>query len=697
MTSSSKNTPTTINRRQFVHGLALTSIAAAVATNIPSAFANEELISIGATEFNPKQPMLTGTEFDLTIAEKRVNITGKTRVATLVNGSLPAPTLVWREGETITLRVKNELNVDTSIHWHGIILPTDMDGVPGFSYPGIKPGETYTYQFTVQQNGSYWYHSHSAFQEQTGVYGAIVVLPKKQEPVHSDHDFVIQLSDWSDTPPETLYSNLKKMGDYYNYGQRTVGDFWSELKQKGFSQAWKDRSMWNNMKMTDRDLSDVSGATYTYLMNGLSPNAHWRTVVDSGKKVRLRFINSSAMTFFDVQIPGLKMTVIAADGNLIQPVEVDEFRIGVAETYDVIVEPDTEKQAYAIFAQAIDRSGYAIGSITSDASQLAETPAMDPLPILTMTDMGMEMDGMSGMESMDQSGPGMSGMKMDSMDQSSHDMSGSMNQSDHVTSGGLPMDSMNHSDHDMSGDMEMGSMNQSDHVTSGSMPMDSTKNPDYTHALTMEKMAKGQDVSQVDHSKHTHTMSSMNVDLDKVEIPMDMNPNLPKITVPTKEGPQIAMRATGAKYRLDDPGVGLRNNGRKVLTYADLKNLYPTRNEPKPTKELLLHLTGNMERYMWSIDGIPFDEAPPLEFKFGERIRVTFINDTMMNHPMHLHGVWSDLETGDENHIPRKHVIVVQPGAKISYRVTMDARGDWAYHCHMLYHMVGMMRRVQIR
>lgn len=630
MTSSTKNTHSIMNRRQFVRGLALTSVAAAVATNIPSAMANNEFISQGSAKFNPKQPMLTGTEFDLTISETTVNITGTPAVATLVNGSLPAPTLIWHEGDEITLRVTNKLSVDSSIHWHGIVLPANMDGVPGLSYDGIKPGETYVYQFTVKQNGTYWYHSHSAYQEQTGVIGAIVILPKKQEPVHSDHDYVIQLSDWSDTPPETIYANLKKMSSYYNYNKRTVDDFWSELKQKGFSQAWADRSVWNNMKMSDRDLSDVTGATYTYLMNGLSPNAHWRTVVESGKKVRLRFINSSSMTFFDVQIPGLKITVVAADGNLIQPVEVDEFRIGVAETYDVIVEPDTDKQAYAIFAQAIDRSGYAIGSITSDASKLATTPAMDPLPILSMTDMGMEMDG---------------------MDQSGQDMLG-----------GMQMNGMDQSDNDMSGSMQM-----------------------------------GQDVSNVYDSSNAQTMSNMHVNSDDEQIPMDMNPKLPLIDVPKKKGPQIAMRATGAKYRLDDPGVGLRNNGRKVLTYADLKNLYPTRHEPKPTKQLLLHLTGNMERYMWSINGIPYDEAQPLKFNFGERIRVTFINDTMMNHPMHLHGVWSDLETGDENHIPRKHTIVVQPGAKISYRVTMNALGDWAYHCHMLYHMMGMFRRVQIR
>lgn len=616
-----------LNRRQFVKGMALSTVAATLASHIPNALAKNEFIS-HATEL-PKQPILSGTEFDLTIAEQRVNITGSPRIATLINGTLSGPTLVFQEGDTVTLRVKNELNEDSSIHWHGLILPTEMDGVPGLSFDGIKPGETYVYQFTVQQSGTYWYHSHSGYQEQTGVYGAIVILPKKPEPIEADHDYVIQLSDWSDTPPEKLYSNLKKMGDYYNFNQRTVGDFWSEIKEKGFSKAWQDRKMWNSMPMSDRDLSDISGATYTYLMNGLSPNAHWRAVVDSGKKVRLRFINAAAMTFFDVRIPGLKMTVVAADGNLIQPVEVDEFRIGVAETYDVIVEPNTQKQPYAIFAQAIDRSGYAIGSLTAESSQLASAPEMDPYPILTMTDMGME-----------------------------------------------------HATHTMNSESKMNSTEHSKHTMSN---MDNMKPQKTTPAMTNKMKHAG------------HTMATMQNHSKPMSYPMDMNPKLPQIEVPRKEGPQIDMRAKAPKYRLDDPGVGLRDNGRKVLTYADLKNLYSTQHEPKPTKELVLHLTGNMERYMWSIDGITYDEAPPLEFNYGERIRITFINDTMMNHPMHLHGVWSDLETGDENYIPRKHTIVVQPGAKISYRVTMDARGDWAFHCHMLYHMMGMFRRVHIR
>ena len=681
-----KNTPANtpiLSRRQFVKGIVLTSVAAAVASQIPSALANGLKIAHNATQYNPNQPVLSGKDFALTIGEDKVNITGNPAVATLVNGSLPAPTLIWREGDTVTIKVTNNLNVDSSIHWHGIILPSNMDGVPGFSYDGIKPGETFTYQFTLKQTGTYWYHSHSGYQEQTGVYGAIVILPKKAEPVKADYDHVIQLSDWSDTPPDEIYSNLKKMGDYYNFSQRTLGDLFSDWKEKGFSQTWKDRSMWNKMRMSDRDISDVSGSTYTYLMNGLAPNAHWRAIIESGKTARLRVINSSAMTFFDVRIPGLKMTVVAADGNLIQPVEVDEFRIGVAETYDVLVTPDTAKQPYAIFAQAIDRSGYAMGSLTNQVDNLATTPKMDPQPILTMTDMGMshDMKGMPGMDMSDKGG-----------EHSGHNkkVMSKMKDSDNKPAmQGMPGMSKKSN---MQGMSNMKGM-QHDGARSG---MKMSKQPDYTHALTMEKMKMGIDVSDVKHSDHKHSMAGMNVDLDKISIPMNMNPKLPIIDVPKAEGIQIEMRAMDAQYRLDDPGVGLRNNGRKVLTYADLRNLYPTRHRPKPTRELILHLTGNMERYMWSIDGLALDQVPALEFNDGETIRITFINDTMMNHPMHLHGVWSDLETGDENHIPRKHTIVVQPGAKISYRVAMDAKGDWAFHCHMLYHMMGMFRRVRI-
>ena len=483
----------------------------------------------------------------------------------------------------MTLHVTNNLQESASIHWHGIILPYQMDGVPGISYEGIAPGETFTYTFTVNQSGTFWYHSHSAFQEQTGVYGAIVIEPKEKDPYEYDKDYVVLLSDYSDEKPANIYRKLKLFPDYYNFNRRTVGDFFSEVKDKGFLEAFKARQMWNKMRMSDRDLSDVTAYTYTFLMNGQNPATRFQALFENGQKVRLRFVNAAAMTFFDVRIPGLKMRVIAADGNNIQPVDVDEFRIGVAETYDVIVEPEDDK-AYAIFAQSIARKGYALGNLSTDANILAEIPKMDAPQALTMLDMGMSKD-MAQMKNMD--------------------------------------------------------------------------------------MSKG------------NSMSSLKkpIPLTKLPIRWDVG---------------TTMRAMNPQYRLDDPGVGLRNNGRKVLTYADLRSLRSTKEDRYPDREIVLHLTGNMERYMWSINGIPYHEATPLEFHYGERLRITYINDTMMNHPMHLHGLWSDLETGDENHLVRKHTIISQPGSKISFRVTVDAKGAWAYHCHLLYHMTDMFRKVVV-
>ena len=533
---------------------------------------------------------LTGKEFFLDIDYTPVNITGKRSVATTINGQIPGPTLVWQEGDTVTIHVTNHLKKSSSIHWHGIILPFQMDGVPGISYKGIAPGETFTYRFKVRQHGTYWYHSHSGYQEQTGMYGAIVIKPRKKEPFRYDRDYVVLLSDWSDEKPTSIYRKLKLSSDYYNFNQRTVGDFFSEVKKKGFGKAFDDRKMWNQMRMSDRDLSDVTGYTYTYLMNGQNPATQFKALFKKGEKIRLRFINGAAMSFFDVRIPGLKMTVVAADGNHIKPVRVDEFRIGVAETYDVIVEP-TSNKAYAIFAQSIERSGYALGSLTPSVSKLARAPKMDKPQALTMADMGMNMSKMGKHKGMK-----MSGMK-------------------------------------------------------------SMKKYRWT-AMEAQKY--------------------------------------PITKLPMARGVQSTMMAMDPKYRLEDPGVGLRNNGRRVLTYADLKNRYSTRRERKPDREIVLHLTGNMERYMWSINGIKYADAQPLQFHYGERLRITFINDTMMNHPMHLHGMWSDLETGDDNHLVRKHTIIVQPGAKISYRVTVDAKGGWAYHCHLLYHMAGMFRKVVV-
>ncbi|QXN27202.1 copper resistance system multicopper oxidase (plasmid) [Shewanella putrefaciens] len=572
---------------------------------------------------------LSGKVFDLTIDYKMVNFTGKSARATVVNQLLPAPLLRWKEGETVTLRVKNNLDHDSSIHWHGIILPTEMDGVPGFSFDGIKPGETFEYQFTVQQSGTYWYHSHSGYQEQTGLFGAIVIDPATPDPVIYDRDYVIMLSDWSDEAPENIYAKLKKQADYYNYRERTVMDFFSDVNKNGLANTWNARSMWNNARMSDRDISDVTGSTYTYLMNGNPPQQGWQGLFEQGEKVRLRFINSSAMTIFDVRIPGLKMSVVASDGQNIQPVSVDEFRIGVAETYDVVIEPEVDN-AYCIFAQSIDRTGFTVGNLTSDASLHAPIPPMDPRPVLGHSDMGMDMSDMD-----------MSGMDHSKMDMGAGDMSG-----------------MDHSKMAMGG----GDMSGMDH---SKMAMDAAKAT--VSGLGLAGFGSNNEIKHID----------------------------------TEFGPQVDMRADAPKSGLHDPGIGLRDHqqqfNRKVLTYGDIKGLHPTYDTRQPSREIQLHLTGNMNRYMWSVNGVKFMDAAPLEFEYGERLRITLVNDTMMTHPMHLHGMWSELETGDPDFIPRKHTVLVQPGSKISYLVTADAKGQWAYHCHLLFHMPGMFRKVVVK
>lgn len=583
------------------------------------------------TSRNPNQgpQTLQGSNFDLTYSPTQVNFTGRDRIATAINGSVPAPVLRMREGDTVTLRVNNMMAEDTSIHWHGLILPSSQDGVPHISdgFKGIKPGESFTYRFPVIQNGTYWYHSHSGFQEQTGAYGAIIIDPKTPEPFAYDRDHVIVLSDWSDEDPYRIYAKLKKLSHYYNFRERTLDEQLTELREKGFDDYMAARAMWNEMRMSDRDISDVTGYTYTFLMNGVTPADGWVGLFKRGEKVRLRIINAAAMTFFDLRIPGLKMTVVAADGQYVEPVTVDEIRLGVAETYDVIVEPKDDR-AYAVFAQAIDRSGYARGTLTPDPRLTADVPPMDPAPVLSHMDMGMDMSGMghdmSQMSVMDHSGHDMP--QMSGMDHSGHDMS--------------QMSDMDHSGHDMGGvSMTTGTMG------SGRAGFGS-KGP-------------------IAHAR-------------------------------TEYGPHIDMRAQAPQYRLDDPGIGLRGNGRRVLTYADLVNLHPTPDPREPEREIDLHLTGNMSRYMWSMNGIKFADAEPLPLRYGERVRINLINDTMMNHPIHLHGMWSDLETGEPGRIPRKHTVIVQPGAMISYLVTADAMGGWAYHCHLLYHMPGMFRKVVV-
>lgn len=555
-----------LSRRHFVQGLA----GGAALLSCPSRLVWGAAAGDGA--------VLAGPEFELTIGETTVNYTGRHRTATAVNGRVPAPLLRMRQGDTVTIRVTNRLRVRSSIHWHGFIVPAGMDGVPGLSFAGIDAGSTFVYRFKVKQSGTYWYHSHSRFQEQTGLYGPIIIDPAGGERHPSDREYVVLLSDWSDADPEWIYATLKRQSDYFNFGKRTVGNFFADARARGLGEAIADRGMWGRMRMDPTDLADVGGATYTYLMNGVTPAGNWTGLFRRGERIRLRFINGSSMSFFDVRIPGLKLTVAAADGQDVEPVSVDEFRIGPAEVLDVIVTPSAE-QPYTIFAQSMDRSGYARGTLAPQPGMSAEVPPLEPRALIGMQDMGM--------------GHG-------------EDMA-----------------------HDMS---------------------------------AMPGMKPAEDTPPAPHF-----------------------------------GPTVDAVAAQTASRLDDPGPGLRDNGRRALTYGDLHTLGGPIDPRPPGRDIELHLTGHMARFIWSFNGQKFSEAEPLRFAFGERLRIVLVNDSMMTHPIHLHGMWSEVVAEDGAFLVRKHTVSVQPAQRLSYLVTADALGRWAYHCHLLYHMeAGMFREVVV-
>ncbi len=612
----------TLDRRRFVTG------ALAGAAALPHSLQARR----AATQPRAAQE-LRGTDFALEIGKVPVNITGRDAWATLVNGSLPAPTLRWREGDTVRLRVSNRMREDTSLHWHGILLPANMDGVPGFSFHGIRPGESWLYEFTLRQSGTYWYHAHSSLQEALGAYGAIVVEPRNNDPVDADRDHVILLSDWSDEDPHAIVRKLRIQADYYNLRKRTVGDFLRDARRDGLDATLANRRDWGRMRMSPTDLADVTSLTYTYLANGATPDANWTALFERGQRVRLRFVNGSAMTFFDVRIPGLKMTVVAADGQAVHPVTVDEFRIAVAETLDVVVEP--EERPYTIFAQAMDRGGYARATLSPRPGLSAPVPPLDPRPILTMADMG----------------------------HGGHHMGAHTSMSPPAAAQGDAMD------HAAMGHGTDQSASVAGHTTPAS-------NPHVGHTMPASGAAPN-DRAAMDHSQHGGGMQRH----------------------PESEtgNPAVDMQTMAPSRRLDDPGIGLRGNGRRVLTAADLESAFADPDGRDPARTLELHLTGNMERYTWGFDGIPFSKAQPIRLNYGERLRVVLVNDTMMEHPIHLHGMWSDLENeAGEFHV-RRHTVSVPPGSVRSMRVTADALGRWAFHCHMLLHMeLGMFREVRV-
>ncbi len=559
--------------------------------------------------------------YDLTIAETPIRISGRKAMATTINGTVPGPLLRFREGDEVIIRVTNRLKEDTSIHWHGVLVPSDMDGVPGVSFPGIKPGETFTYQFRLRQHGTYWYHSHSGLQEQTGIYGPLIIDPAK-EPYPYDREYVIVLSDWTFDNPHRVLARLRKYPGYYNFQRRTLATLFEEAKEMGFWEALKDRLSWGRMRMSATDIVDITGATYTYLINGHTPEDNWTALFRPGERVRLRFINAAAGSMFDVRIPGLPITVIQADGQYVQPITVDEFRIGIAETYDVIVMPK-EEQAYTIFAESMDRSGYARATLAPREGMEGPIPPLRKRPLRTHADMGMVHEGHAGMRHEAIAAPtGYQGHQTPA-DTTGHHMHG---------------DHDHHAGHAVMAGI-MGGVGQ----------------------------APGMPPEPRPHGKDAH-------------------------------GPGNSAVPMFTHNRLHEPGVGLGEDGWRVLVYTDLKSLHPREDFRAPTREIELHLTGNMERFLWGIDGKTYSEAPePIRLRYGERVRLVLVNDTMMEHPMHLHGMWMELENGHGLHIPRKHTILVKPEERLSVLITPDEPGPWVFHCHVLYHMeMGMFRVFEV-
>lgn len=545
---------------------------------------------------------ISGNSFDLDIGHTGVEIGGRKGHAITINGTLPGPLIRFREGEKITLRVRNNLDEDTSIHWHGLLVPFHMDGVPGVSFPGIKPKTTFTYEFAVPQSGTYWYHSHSGLQEQMGHYGPLIIDPAGVDPVQADREYVLVLSDWTFEHPHKVFARLKKDAAVYNFQQRTLGDFVKDARENGFGKTFADRASWGAMRMSPTDISDVTASVYTYLINGHATEDNWTALYNPGERVRLRIINASAMTIFNFRIPGLPMTVVAADGLHVQPVETDEFQIGVAETYDVIVEP-ARARAFALVAESIDRSGQVVATFAPQASLVATAPLLRERPTLAHRDMGMDHSGMTGMDH-----AGMTGM-------------------DHSAMG-----------HDR--------MPGIDHSAKGGMDSAASEAP--------QKVLK------------------TGVGIDNV--------------------------AVAPVFRLNEPGLGLEDVPHRALTYTQLRSLEQNPDTRAPERELEIHLTGNMERYMWSFDGVKLSAVEgPIIFQEGERLRVTLINDTMMTHPIHLHGMFFDLVVDESAFKPRKHTVIVKPAEKLSFDVTADHVGDWAFHCHLLFHMhAGMMQVVSV-
>jgi CopA family copper-resistance protein len=599
------------NRRQLLRGATGLGAAAGVASLFPS-WARSATLGLA-----PALPTLSGPDIQLAIGHSAVRVDGRVGHAVTINGTVPGPLIRLTEGQKVRLAVTNNLAEDTSIHWHGVLVPAPMDGVPGVSFPGIKPGATFVYEFPIVQSGTYWYHSHSGLQEAEGHYGPIVIDPAGADPVQYDREHIVVLSDYSFMHPHLIMQRLKQMPGLFNFQKETVASLFGHKDQ-----TLQERVEWAKMRMDPTDVSDVTGAAFKFLINGHGPQDNWTALFNAGERVRLRFINSAAQTIFNVRIPGLRMTVVAADGQNVRPVAVDEFQIGNAETYDVIVQP-AEDRAFTLVAEAVDRSGMARATLAPREGMTAPVPPLRERPLATMKDMGMDMSAMNMGEG-----------------------SGAKGQGAGMGAGRGPM-----------------------------AGMAATSAPGMAPSAPRGSDAMG--------------------DMGGMKMSMRDPLNAPDI----KLGPGVQTISPTAADRTAEPGQGLESVGHWVLAYQDLVALAPNPDSRAPSRALDIHLTGNMQRFIWGFDGETFSEATkPYAFRNGERVRVTLINDTMMTHPIHLHGHFFELIHGPAGHLPRKHTVNVAPGGRVTFDLTADAPGDWAFHCHMLYHMhAGMFRVVSVR
>ena len=660
--------------------------------------------------------------YDLVIDRQKVEVEpGRKDMAITLNGGITGPVLRFTEGEMATIRVTNHLKETTSIHWHGLLVPGSKDGSPGFNgFAGIKPGETYTYTFNLRQTGTYWYHAHSATQEQAGQYGALIIDPKSGSDIalKADRDQVVLLSEHTRTDPERILRNLKGDSGYYNFTKRTTPEFFRDVGKFGLKKTLADRRAWNTMRMDPTDIADVGN--YTLLVNGLPSDRNPSFYFTPGEKVRLRIINGSAMSFMDVRMPGMTMTVVAADGRSVEPVKVDEFRIGVAETYDVVVEPKDDR-AYPLWVETLDRKASVLAALAPRDGMTVAAPAPRPRQVLLMSEMG-SMGGMAMGGKPGKTADGMAGMDMGAakaspaakpteamagMDMSGGSMAG-MDMGPAKAAAAKPVDTM--AGMDMSGG-SMPGMDMGPAKSAAAMPGMDMGGQNTAMAPTsppIELVGSAVVASQgglrspfpkVDYGMGADTTAPMNgMAMSDGGMPgmtgsSDNMAGMPGMSKPAlaREGDtdgsgRVFGWATGAPY------------GARVLSVRDLRSLTPQHDVRKPSRDIVIKVSGNMERYIWTLNGAKFGDAPPIKVDFGERVRITFVNETMMAHPMHLHGMFFQVENGQPmDRLPDKNVVTIAPGKTQSILLTADEAGEWPLHCHLLYHMEsGMMQKLVV-